>query len=222
MRKRIHPAWLILMFPILSLTITACVKPYPGSDASASEPVAIPQATQQPIIAPQQPVITPDLGAPTAVPVEVMQPTSVPLEPASEQVAEQTHTVAAGETLFKIALEYGVTVDDIAAANNITDVNSLEVGQLLQIPAPGSEPSTVIENTSETDAEGTQSDSGAAESSAEPAVEAGSIHVVQPGENLFRISLNAGCTVEQVARHNGIVTPNRISVGQEIEIPDCN
>jgi LysM repeat protein len=46
--------------------------------------------------------------------------------------------------------------------------------------------------------------------------------VIQPGDNLFRIGLKYGCTVEQIARHNGITTPNRVAVGLEIEIPDCN
>jgi LysM repeat protein len=44
-------------------------------------------------------------------------------------------------------------------------------------------------------------------------------HVVQPGENLFRISLKYGTTVEAIAATNGIVNPSLVYVGQELTIP---
>jgi LysM repeat protein len=44
-------------------------------------------------------------------------------------------------------------------------------------------------------------------------------HVVQLGENLFRIALKYGTTVEAIAAANGIVNPNLIYVGQELIIP---
>ena len=34
---------------------------------------------------------------------------------------EQTHVVQQGETMFRIALRYGLTVEAVAAANGITD-----------------------------------------------------------------------------------------------------
>lgn len=45
------------------------------------------------------------------------------------------------------------------------------------------------------------------------------IHVVQAGENLYRISLRYGCTVAEVSAYNGIFNPDYITVGQEIRIP---
>ncbi len=45
------------------------------------------------------------------------------------------------------------------------------------------------------------------------------IHVVQPGENLFRIGLRYGLTVNTLAAANGIVNPNHIYVGQRLVIP---
>src|SRR5574341_510584 len=44
-------------------------------------------------------------------------------------------------------------------------------------------------------------------------------HVVQPGENLFRISLRYGVTVQAIAEANGIANPNLIIVGQTLVIP---
>lgn len=53
------------------------------------------------------------------------------------QVAGRTHTVAAGEDLWKISEKYyntGYNWTDIAKANNITDANQIEEGQTLVIP----------------------------------------------------------------------------------------
>jgi LysM repeat protein len=44
-------------------------------------------------------------------------------------------------------------------------------------------------------------------------------HIVQPGENLFRISLKYGTTVEAIAAVNGVINPNIVYVGQELTIP---
>jgi lipoprotein NlpD len=53
------------------------------------------------------------------------------------------HRVAPGETVFRIARTYGVTVGDLQAANGIKDPRSITVGQELLIPtvAPEEEPS---------------------------------------------------------------------------------
>ena len=44
------------------------------------------------------------------------------------------YTVKSGDTLYKIATMYNTTVAKIAAANNITNVNLISVGQVLTIP----------------------------------------------------------------------------------------
>ncbi len=45
-----------------------------------------------------------------------------------------THVVAAGETLYHIANEYGVSVGRLMAANGLSDPRELRVGQVLTIP----------------------------------------------------------------------------------------
>jgi uncharacterized protein YgiM (DUF1202 family) len=47
------------------------------------------------------------------------------------------HTVQRGQTLMKIGLQYGMTWDRIARANNLPDPNKIRVGQVLCIPAAG-------------------------------------------------------------------------------------
>lgn len=45
------------------------------------------------------------------------------------------------------------------------------------------------------------------------------IHVVQPGENLYRIGLIYGLSWVAIAEYNGIVNPDAIMEGQELRIP---
>src|SRR3989441_2206583 len=45
-------------------------------------------------------------------------------------------------------------------------------------------------------------------------VEAGSTHVVQPGETLYRIALRYGLTVGALAAYNGLSDPTVIHPGQ--------
>jgi LysM repeat protein len=45
------------------------------------------------------------------------------------------------------------------------------------------------------------------------------IHVVQPGQNLFRIALRYGTTVEAIMAANGLTDPHTIYVGQRLIIP---
>lgn len=49
---------------------------------------------------------------------------------------EVIHVVAAGETLGRIAEQYGVTISSIVAANNLTNPDRLSIGQELIIPPP--------------------------------------------------------------------------------------
>jgi LysM repeat protein len=67
-------------------------------------------------------------GAPPVVVTSVSPATATPV------AAARTHTVRAGETLFRIALRYGVSVSRIAQANGINDPNRVFVGQVLVIP----------------------------------------------------------------------------------------
>ncbi|MGQ0792945.1 MAG: peptidoglycan DD-metalloendopeptidase family protein [Deltaproteobacteria bacterium] len=47
------------------------------------------------------------------------------------------HTVRAGETLYRISVNYGVTIEEIARLNDIADAARIEVGQRLAISQSG-------------------------------------------------------------------------------------
>ncbi len=54
--------------------------------------------------------------------------------PVTPPPATRTHVVQAGETLYRIALMYGVSLPVLAAYNGIYDYNRIYVGQVLVIP----------------------------------------------------------------------------------------
>ena len=48
-----------------------------------------------------------------------------------------------------------------------------------------------------------------------------SVHVVQPGENLYRIALHYGVSVEDIARANGIQDEGQLEAGTRLRIPNA-
>lgn len=106
-----------------------------------------------------------------------------------------THVVSPGESLAAIASRYGLSIQDLAVANGITDPNRVLAGALLRIatdppPTPGVASGTTA---------GT--------------------YVVQPGDNLSAIAARAGTSVAELVAANDITDPNRIVVGQELTVP---
>jgi LysM repeat protein len=47
------------------------------------------------------------------------------------------------------------------------------------------------------------------------------VHVVQPGQNLFRIALRYRTTINAIARLNGITNTRLIRVGQRLRVRTC-
>jgi spore germination protein YaaH len=45
------------------------------------------------------------------------------------------------------------------------------------------------------------------------------IHVVQPGENIFRIGLRYNLTWDRIAAANRLINPHILFVGQQLVIP---
>ncbi len=79
-----------------------------------------------------------DAPAPPAPP----GPTATPA-PNPPPSSSQTYVVQPGDTLSKIAVRFGTTVQAIAQANNIVNVNLIFVGQVLTIPGAGPAPTAV-------------------------------------------------------------------------------
>lgn len=72
-------------------------------------------------------------ATPSVAPVE--EPTEAPTV-APTPASGQTYTVQEGDIPETIAAQFGITADELMAANGITDPTSLQIGQVLVIPAP--------------------------------------------------------------------------------------
>lgn len=58
--------------------------------------------------------------------------------PKATVAPETVYTVAAGDTAWAIAADFGITLGQLATANDLTeaDLEQLQIGQKLRIPAP--------------------------------------------------------------------------------------
>jgi len=126
--------------------------------------------------------------------------------PAFAQSTQQvTHIVQPGENLFRIALQYGVDLNELASVNGITDSRTIYSGQELLIPGlslPATAGETLESNVVEN-----------------PLVAATPIiHVVQRGENLTKIAQKYGITVQEIMQANSIANPSHIFAGEELNI----
>jgi len=120
----------------------------PASTFNDSAAAAQPTATPTPItsdtfalddsapVAATTDITTTEIITPTQniSPTVVFAPTATPNISAG---TARTHVVAPGENLYRIALRYGLTTNQLAAANSISEPGLINVGQVLRIPAPG-------------------------------------------------------------------------------------
>ncbi|HQE91552.1 MAG TPA: LysM peptidoglycan-binding domain-containing protein [Anaerolineae bacterium] len=148
-----------------------------------------------PVVTEAVPPVTTEVITPTVVVEATVAATAEPVTLSTPG----KHVVQVGENLFRIALRYGTTVEEIAKANGITNAALIYVGQVLTIPGgtPGEPPSPTVV----------------------PPSGGETIHIVQPGENLFRIALKYNYSQYYLAKYNGIANPSLIYVGQVIRIP---
>lgn len=107
-----------------------------------------------------------------------------------------SYKVRSGDTLSKIALKYGTTVNQLVTLNNIKNPNLIYVGQYLIIP----------DNTSY---ENGQNACGKIS------------YKIKPGDTLSKLAITYNTTVQQIATLNYISNPNLIYAGNIILIPNC-
>lgn len=76
--------------------------------------------------------------APRIKPAPVRVAVSPVPTPAPKVIVEpgDTYTVKKGDNLFRIALEHGLAYRDLAAWNELTDVNDIKVDQVLRLTSP--------------------------------------------------------------------------------------
>jgi LysM repeat protein len=133
----------------------------------------------------------------TQTPTPTVTPTSPVVETVTPTPTPRTHVVEAGQSLYYIARQYQVSVEEIAALNNIADERSLQVGQVLIVPdSPinwNAQPSNELP----------------------PQV----IHVIQAGETISGLSYEYDTPIDAIVAANPDVNLDLIYEGQEIVIP---
>jgi LysM repeat protein len=148
---------------------------------------------------------------------EIQQPQQ-PTNPSG--VPTKTYKVTEGDTLFGIAVRFGTTVETLKQLNNLTS-DMLTLGQDLLVPAAPNPPAEAAAPGIEPPAQPPAALAPAPQAAPMRQLQAGGrVHVVKAGENLFRIALKYGVSLEAVAQANNIVAPwYTIYVGQRLVIP---
>ena len=129
------------------------------------------------------------LTPPTIQPKHAAVPTVSPA--AVSEAASSSHTIAPGDTLWKISQDAGIGVEALAAANHLTPAVTLHTGQVLLVPS---------------------GDAAFPKSTA-------SRHEVAPGETLWAISRASGLRVETLAAANNISLDAVLRPGQMLIVP---
>ena len=154
------------------------------------------------------------------------------------------YTIKSGDSLWSIAKKYGVTVNELKTANNLTS-NTLSIGQILRIPIEEEDslPSTYVVKSGDTlysiarqfnttvDTLKTLNNLTTntlqvgrtlripGETEEETTTEVDYInYTVKPGDSLYAIARNYGITVDEIKRFNNLTT-NNLSIGQVLHIP---
>ena len=109
------------------------------------------------------------------------------------------YTVKAGDTLYRIAYNHGISLTTLLSINGLSETSTIRPGQ--QLVVSGSAKAT----TSTTKATTVSYSTGA------------STHTVQAGDTLFRIAKNNGLTLSELRALNGL-TSNVIRVGQVLKV----
>ena len=114
---------------------------------------------------------------------------------------QQWHTVQRGENLFRISLRYNTSMAWLQTLNSLSNANYIFAGQSLCVagtaPTPPQYPPQVP---------------------VPPSVPS-TTYVVQPGDTMFGIARKVGTTYSVLVQMNPNVNPNRIYVGQTLNIP---
>ena len=157
----------------------------------------------------------------------------------TENDNQTTYTVVKGDSLYKIAQKFNVTVQDLINLNNIPSTN-LSIGQVLKVkgtvPSKEETTYTVVKGDSLyaiankykvsvqdiIDANNLKSTAlSVGQKLIIPTQITNDLYTVKSGDSLYKIANQYGVTVEDLKKENNL-TNNNLSVGQVLKIPSTN
>lgn len=185
-----------------------------GYEELATDSKAEPAATSRPVSTRTK--ITPPVS--TAPPIaRPTMPASVPVtappvtRPAVTASRTMTHTIEAGQTYYSISKMYGVPIEEIIAANNLTPETKLAVGQQLTIHnIPAGFPVGQAISPSAPSVTPTTRPTA----TAQPTYQT---HTVAKGETMYRISKQYNVSIEQIQEWNQL-QDGAVKEGQKLKI----
>ncbi|MBI5696208.1 MAG: LysM peptidoglycan-binding domain-containing protein [Nitrospirae bacterium] len=132
--------------------------------------------------------------------------------PETDKTISGEYTVRRGDTLYRIASKFGVSVSDLASMNQMSSRSRLRRGQVLTVPVSTG-------GTSEVYAESDTHAEPAEETSVkETARTSSASYKVRRGDTLSTIARRHGTTTRKLARLNGISTRSKIRAGQTLKV----
>ena len=123
----------------------------------------------------------------------------------STSSASGNYTVQAGDSYWRIANKYGISIQELQRLNGTSDY-TLHPGQSIKVPGSG------------TNASASSNSSSASTSTTSAAPAAGGSYTVQAGDSYWRIANKYGISISELQRLNG--TSNYfLYPGQSIKVP---
>jgi len=173
--------WLLpwLVAPLVVVVgLAACT----GGDGNASADTSVPTT---------RPILTTTLATSTTVPT-----------------VGQAYTIQAGDTLGRVAADFGVPLDRLLEFNGLDGTEILQPGHRILIPpVPGEEGGEAGEGGEGEEGEDSELPAGA------------STYVIVAGDTLNLIASSHGVTLDALLEANGIQADSLIMPGDELVIP---
>ncbi len=121
--------------------------------------------------------------------------------------AESKYKVQKGDTLYSISKKFQITVQELRAANNLSENDVLKADTVLIIPS--ADITNAVSLTSDTKNQKVDKNIKT------------SVHVVQKGETLYRIAKNNNMTVSELLLLNNLDSNSVIKVGQKLKVREA-
>ena len=219
-----------LLFAASAIGLSACSSSvdrfadYPPVNTTASVPAKAPKAdavTRQRLAgSPAQGAVRPSWQSSTPsynAPKRAASYTPPARTPSYRTASNGSITVRSGQTMYSLARANGLSVSQLASANNISYPYTLRVGQRLSVPGVSTPSSPAPSFTPSTH-------KPAYRAAYAPAPKVRSYnttnaHTVRPGETLFSLGRTYGMNPYSIAKYNGLSAPYGLNVGQNIKIP---